>query len=467
MSFKMAAFRDGHAHPLFAGREALGPRVDGLQDISEILQVVKDYANSNPDQQWIVGGAYDRSLADTFMASWIDEVVSDRPVVLHASDHHTIWVNSKALELASLTGKAPQVAPGYLDVDENGFASGTLRESGAMELVLSVIPPLTMEQELQALSWAQEELLSLGIVHVQDAWIEPGMAEVYIEAAKRGLLKVRVNLGARITPENFVVSKDYFDELREEISKLANPLLTMKTAKFFADGVLGSATAAVIEPYDSTGENGEPVWDEKALSKACQDYSASGYQLHIHAIGDLGVRIALNAIESCGKLSLPAVIAHAELVSDEDIPKMAKLGVVANMQPLWARPDGMLLSCTKHIGQVRLDRLYRMRQMLDSGVRISFGSDWPVTSPAPLLGIQTAITRSLEGRAWTQDQRISLAEAIDAYTTQVLYQLQEADVEETITLSADPYQCAEDRISQIQVLEVRRGKQLLWARETP
>lgn len=464
MSYLHPAFRDGHAHPLFAGRESLGPRVDGLNSIQKIVEVVSKYAHENPEQYWIVGGAYDRSLERTFLASWLDIACKDRPVVLHASDHHTIWVNSKALELAGLQDSAPDVSPGFCDVDESGKPTGTLRESGAMDLVLSKIPALSMEQELRALDWAQEQMLAAGIVQVQDAWIEKGMTEIYLEALKRDKLKVRVNLAARITPENFYGDFQYFEDMRKRVRETDSDLLTFNTAKFFADGVLGSGTAAVLEPYVHNHSFGEPVWDTAELESATKHYAAAGYQLHIHAIGDRGVRTALDVIEKAPRTNFPAVIAHAELVDTQDIPRFAKLGVVANMQPLWARPDGMLLSCEPNLGRERLDRLYRMRDLLDSGATLSFGSDWPVSSVRPLEGIQAAVTRSYLGSdSWVPQQCISVEEALTAYTSKVLIQLNTTDFDECVHLSADPRETEPMAISEIRVERVTRAGVELWS----
>ncbi len=462
MSMRLPAFRDGHAHPIFAGREALGPQLDGIKSLEQILEAVGKFAQANPQTEWIVGGAYERSLADTFLSTWLDEVVPDRPVVLHASDHHTIWVNSEALRRAGALESFPEVFPGFADTDASGRPTGTLRESGAMDVVLSCIPPLSMQSELQALNWAQERLLSNGIVQVQDAWIERGMAEIYLEALSRNQLKVATNLAFRITPENFEVDLDYYLDLRSKIEEANSPLLTAKTAKFFADGVLGSGTASVLEPYLDTHSHGEPVWEKEQLQKAANLYAERGFQLHIHAIGDAAVRDALGVISNAPKTDLPSVIAHAELVSDEDVPRFAQLGVIANMQPLWARPDGMLLSCRPRIGD-RLEQMYKMRSLLAAGATISFGSDWPVSSVSPLEGIQTAVTRSYEGQTNNPSEAIAVQDALIAYTDAVKKQLGSKDLEETVLLSADPREVDPSEISSIDVLEVRRGKEVLFS----
>lgn len=424
------------------------------------MRQVKSWANQNPGD-WIVGGAYDRSLASSFLSSWLDAAVPDRPVVLHASDHHTIWVNSEALRRAGVLQAFPKVAIGHADLDDLGRPTGTLRESGAMEVVLSHVPPRSMTDELRALDWAQQEMLSFGITQVQDAWVEPGMAEIYLEALDSGRLRVATNLAFRITPENFEEDYEYFEKLRAEVASRSNPLLTLKTAKFFADGVFGSGTAAVLDPYIDGG-HGEPVWDEELLQKATAKYAVAGYQLHIHAIGDAAVRSSLDVIEKAPPSGLPSVITHAELVSDKDIPRFAALDVIANFQPLWAKPDSMLLSCKHWLGEDRLEQMYAMRSFLDSGVKVSFGSDWPVSSNNPLLGIRTAITREHEGSILAPEQTITLKEAFHSYTTAVTDQLGGSILDEHVVLSHSLAELPHAELGEVSVEAVLRNGEEIW-----
>ena len=426
------AFRDGHAHPIFAGREAAGPVVTTAKSIAEIQEVLTRYRKENPGQVWIEGGAYDRSIVDggLFLASWLDEAVSDVPVVLHASDHHTIWVNSKALEL--IPSPLPTLISGSVDVDASGAPTGVLREPQAMALVLDKAPAKTIEQEVAALAWADKVLAQQGIVQAQDAWITPGMTEIYLAAVSQGVLALDYNLAFKIEPHEWVKSIEFAIRDREKAVALGNSQLTANTCKFFADGVFGSGTASVLEPYlDDSHSHGEPLWAKSELEAACLKAAEAGFQLHIHAIGDAGVRQALDAVnfvqKRVGKPRLPNVIAHAELISDSDIVRFKELNVVANMQPLWAQADGMLISCVPRLGKSRIDQMYRMRDLIDSGATISFGSDWPVSSSNPILGIATAVTRqTAEAKpesGWVIEQAVTVAEAFDSYSRQVSYQL--------------------------------------------
>jgi predicted amidohydrolase YtcJ len=350
--------------------------------------------------------------------------------VLHASDHHTIWVNSKALEL--IPSPLPQLISGSIDVDTSGAPTGVLREPQAMALVLDKAPARTIEQEVDSLAWADKLLAKQGIVQAQDAWITLGMTEIYLAAVSQGVLALDYNLAFKIEPQHWKKSIEFAVADREKVIAAASPKLSAKTVKFFADGVFGSGTASVLEPYlDNLHSHGEPLWSEAELKAACLEAAKLGFQLHIHAIGDAGVRQALDAIEFAqeqqGKPKLPNVIAHAELISDSDIPRFAKLNVIANMQPLWAQADGMLMSCVPRLGMGRIDQLYRMRDLIDSGATIAFGSDWPVSSSNPLLGIATAISRTTSlgepTGGWVIEQAISAEEAINSYTANVEYQV--------------------------------------------
>lgn len=476
--FAFPAFRDGHTHPLFAGREAMGPVVTKAKSIQEIQTTLRAFREANPNHIWIEGGAYDRSIIEDglFLASWIDEVISDVPVVLHASDHHTIWVNTKALGL--IPSPIPAIVSGSIDVDSTGSPQGVLREPEAMALVLDSAPPKSMDTEIAALVWADKVLAGFGIVEAQDAWITPGMTEVYLEAVSKNLLLLDYNLAFKIEPHDWKNSIEFAQVDREKVRKLNHPGLSSKTVKLFADGVFGSGTASVLEPYlDDHLSHGEPLWTDVELQAACLAASKLGFQLHIHAIGDAGVRQALDAIEYvqliCGKPNLPSVIAHVELINTFDIARFSALGVVANMQPLWAQADGMLLSCVPRLGQARIDQMYRMRDLIDSGAAISFGSDWPVSSSNPILGIATAVTRQTAEQepagGWVPTQAITIAEAFGCYTEAVSFQLGGQQVDplgngqpcDFVVLDRNPFETPVQELREIKVLATyKRGKKI-------
>ena len=250
--FLMPGFIDGHAHPIFAGREARGPKVNNLQSVAEIKSEVARYAKENPNESWIIGGAYEAAIISggDFDAHWLDEVVSDRPVVLHAVDHHTIWVNSKALEIAGINSNSKDPDGGTIARRADGSPKGTLREPIAFDLILKHAPADSVESDLRAIKYACDELTSSGVTTATECWVEPPMAEAYIAAAKSGALTLDMHLAFLVTPQNWQEQVAYIQEMRAEISKLPEPnRLKANTIKFLTDGALSSGTAAMLDPY--------------------------------------------------------------------------------------------------------------------------------------------------------------------------------------------------------------------------
>jgi predicted amidohydrolase YtcJ len=432
--FLMPAFGDGHAHPLFGGLEGEGPDVGAAHSIPEIVAEVRRYAEANPDREWILGASYDGSLAESglFDARWLDEAVADRPVVLRAWDYHTVWCNSKALELAGIDATTPDPELGEITRREDGSPLGTLREWGAVELVTDIATARPMEERLRAVERFADYYLPRGVTWVQDAWIEPAELEVYLEAARTGRLGMRVNLALYADPRRFEEQLAWFETARRQVVDASSPLLTANTVKFFADGVVENETGALLEPYCSAlHKHGMSVWGADALAAAVRAVDALGFQVHIHAIGDAAVREALDAIESAIEQNGPRdrrpVIAHAQLVDESDLGRFAQLGVIPNMQPLWAQLDALMTVLTvPRLGDERADRQYQMRTIEASGARLAFGSDWPVSSGDPREGIAIAVTRqTVDGDpagGWTPHETLPVELALDAYSAGVAHQ---------------------------------------------
>jgi len=433
--FLMPGFIDGHAHPIFAGREALGPRVNNLQSVEEIKKEVARYANKNPNESWIIGGAYEAAIISSgdFDAHWLDEVVPDRPVVLHAVDHHTIWVNSKALEIAAITSKTKDPDGGTIARREDGSPKGTLREPIAFDLILKHAPADSVESDLQAIKYVCNELISVGVTTATECWVEPPMAEAYIAAAKSGALTVDMHLAFLVTPQNWQEKIAYIQEMRAEISKLPEPKrLKANTIKFLTDGALSSGTAAMLDPYlDNPESTGLKIWDDENLIAALTAYDLLKFQVHIHAIGDGANSQSLNAIEAMRRNNpiwdRRPVIVHAQLIAPTDLSRFKELGVIANFQPLWTYLDPMNKELIEpRIGSERNNRQYQLRTLLDLDTKMSFGSDWPVTSHKPLDAIFIPVLRKLpesKGEPWNINEAISLEESLTAYTANSAYQL--------------------------------------------
>jgi predicted amidohydrolase YtcJ len=435
-AFVIPAFLDGHAHPIFAGREAAGPKINGINTVEEIKAQVKAFALANPKTPWIIGGAYEAAIIEggDFDAKWLDEVVSDRPVVLHAVDHHTIWVNSKAIEVAGITSATKDPQGGTIARNSDGSAKGTLREPSAMALVLNHAPANTIESDIAAITYACAEYRKVGVIAAIDSWCEKDMARAYIAAAKTNQLTIAFNLSLLATPTTWSGDIDDFNEIREQCLELDNPSqLQANSIKFLLDGALSAGTAHLTQPYlDDPSSSGIAIWSDDELLNALVAYDALQYQVHLHAIGDAAVKQALDAIEAMQRINPPwdrrPVIVHAQLVRDEDLSRFAQLGVIANIQPLWCYLDPMNKELiAPRIGNERNNQQYRLRSMVKAGAMIAFGSDWPVTSHIPMQAISVPVTRTnaADGvtEPWVIEQALTMDESLSFYTKNAAYQL--------------------------------------------
>jgi predicted amidohydrolase YtcJ len=442
----LPGFGDGHAHPIFGGIETLFAPVRNKESVAEVLAAVAKWAADNPDAPWVRGEGYDPSIAPRgeFDAAWLDEIVSDRPVVLRAMDYHTAWVNTKALELAGITSDTPQPHDGEITLRPDGTPMGTLREWGAWQMVYNLLPELTTDQRIAAVQAASDAFASSGLTWGQDAWVEDDTLETWLTGANAGVLKFRVNLAWLAEPDGRWAKKlpDMIKH-RARVANEAPELITGNSVKFFADGILEGGTAAVLEEYcDCPGSHGIPNWSRAELIEAVSAVVREGFQPHIHAIGDAGVRNALDAIEAAinehGEANNP-VIAHCQLVDVADLERFKKLGVIANFEPLWAQlgPEQTVLTIPR-LGQERADHQYPIATLLNSETKLSFGSDWPVTTQVPMEGIGVAITRQTDdGKpegGWVPSERITISQAIAAYTHGVAVQASEAHLWGTLEI---------------------------------
>lgn len=429
----LPSFGDGHAHPLFGGYEFLGPQLKGVEGIDDIVNNVRTFADSHPELEWIVGGSYESWLAPNgeFDARWLDEAVPDRPVVLRATDYHTVWCNSVALERAGITAETPDPELGWIVRRPDGTPMGTLREWDAVDLVMTKVPAFSLDDQVRAIEITCRELASTGITWVQDAWVDPPMIEAYLEASRRGVLSIRFNLALRADPRTWREQLAWFEDARRRVG--SSDWLACDTIKFFADGVIEGATAAVVDGYtDDPHNHGMPVWDWAELRACVAAVDALGFQPHIHAIGDEGLTEALNAIEHAQSVNgstshARPVITHVQMLNPRDIPRFASLGVIANFESLWACNDPLQSELTApRIGPEREMWQYPIRSILDAGGHISMGSDWPVSSHNPLECLEVSVTRMVPGDTtigvWNPAERISVSEAISAYTAGCAYQ---------------------------------------------
>lgn len=467
------SFADGHAHPLFGGLEEMGPRIRSCTSVPEIVEAVGVWAREHPEQEWILGASYDATLAPEgiFDATWLDDAVPDRPVVLKSWDYHTVWVNSAALRAAGIDRDTPEPALGRIVRRSDGSPRGTLMEAGGIDLVLKVAPGYSLEDRVEALRSATARFAAAGVTWVQDAWVEPDDVPAYLTAATSGALSTRVNLAFRADPQDWTGQPALFDAARRRVREHGSHMLTANTVKFFLDGIIESRTAFMLDPYeDAPSELGLPNWLPDELQAAMATFDALGFQFHLHAIGDAAVQMALDALEVLERRNGPRdrrpVIAHLQVINPDDIPRLAKLGVVANFEPLWACSDDVMQLLTiPRLGSPRAEQQYPMASLAKAGIPLSFGSDWPVTGHHPLPGLATAVTRQtpdkLPAGGWIPTERVDIATALAAYTSGVSHQAFAEDEwgrlrpgmhADMTLLSADPLQIHQNHLGDIEVL---------------
>lgn len=429
----LPAFGDGHAHPLLAGRERRGPELRDAASVAEIVARVGAWA-ARSEAPWLVGGSYDATIVPggMFDARWLDAAVPDRPVVLHAWDYHTAWVNTAALREAGVDADTPDPPLGRIVRRDDGSPLGTLVERPAIDLVLDRAPHAAVAADVEALVWAGEQLAARGISWVQEAWTEAHDVPAWITAARSGRLRVDADLALRADPTRWPAQ---LAELRRTADAVAGePGLTCRTVKFFVDGIIENRTAHLLECYHDAETRGLPNWQPEHLRDAVAACDAAGFDVHLHAIGDAAVRAAIDAAEGIAdslRRGRRLTIAHAQVVDAADLPRLADLEVTFCFQPQWAMADAVMTDLTlPRLGPGR-ERQYRMRAAQAAGARLSFGSDWPVTSPDVLAGIRTAVTRQDADGAptggWQPDERLTVDDALDAATSGVAFQAGDQD----------------------------------------
>ena len=438
----LPGFRDGHMHPLWGGTETLdAPVTDGL-DLDDVLGRVRAHAEANPDAAWVVGHGYPCEVLPGAVgeAAWLDALVPDRPVALWASDHHTMWVNTAAMVAAGITDDTPDPEAGEIVRDADGHAVGTLREA-AMDLVAPLVPARSRRDKARGLWIALARMRGAGIVWAQEAALAPEDVTVYLDVQAEGQLTAGINIALRVDPQRWRDQRPAFVAARAaaasavaacDAARVPGARVTVSTVKFFADGVIESGTGALLEPYvDVPGSHGIANWTTDELAEAIAAFDADGFQAHIHAIGDAAVRRSLDALDRVEEVQGPrdrrSTIAHTQLVAADDLKRFAALNVIANFEPLWAQRSAVMTDLTEpRLGPERSLQQYPIATLLRSGAPISFGSDWPVSSMVPMEGIEVATTRQTpEGEpagGWLPQERLSLDEAIAAYTSGTAYQ---------------------------------------------
>jgi len=420
-------FNDAHIH-LMSGALSL-ERVDLIEDdsLAAVQARIRAFAARNAKNPWVLGrgwlyGSFPGGLPSR---EQLDVVVPDRPAYMECYDGHTGWANSKALALAGITRDTRDPANGVIVRDpKTGEPTGVLKEE-ATTLVESKIPVPTGEARYALLLRALSLLGSQGITSVQDAGFAPAELDADVPLLERaraeGRLTVRLRVSVRMAPGEVEAP------LRAALlwgARHDDPLLRFGAVKGFVDGVVEARTAAMLEPYPD-GSTGLPNWSPEALTAAVVAVDKAGLQVWLHAIGDRGVRMALDAHEAAlranGRADRRGRVEHIETISPADYPRFRALGVIASMQPLHANPDQNSETVwVPNAGPDRASRGFSWGNLERAGARLVFGSDWPVVTSDVRRGLYCAVTRKTrEGRprgGWLPEQAVSLENALRHYT---------------------------------------------------
>lgn len=472
----LPGFIDAHVHFSSGGFEISNVQLRDAATPEEFARRIGAHARKLPRGEWITGGTWDHELwGGTPLPSreWIDKATPEHPVFVSRYDGHMALANSLALRLAGVMRETPTPAGGTIVKDGNGEPTGLLKDA-AMALVERVIPAPSEEQLTRAIQAALGEARRLGVTSIHDMSSAADL-RVYQRLLGRGELTARIYA---ITPMQL-----WEAPARAGImAGFGNEWIRTGALKGFADGSLGSTTALFFEPFtDDPSTSGLPaamMFPEGNMLKLAQGADRAGLQLAIHAIGDKANRIILEVFDAVRKQNghRPARrwrIEHAQHIHPSDFGTFARLEVIASVQPYHAIDDGRWAE--KRIGRERCETTYAFRTFLDNRVRLAFGSDWTVAPLNPLQGIYAAVTRrTLDGKTpggWFPEQKISLAEAIEAYTMGSAYAefaekekgaITVGKLADIVVLDSDLFATPPERIKDVRVVATVGGGRVVY-----
>ncbi len=457
---------DSHTHIIGGGLQLARLKLRDVKSRAEFVNAVAERMKVSDKGKWVLGGWWSVESwthPETPNRSWIDPVTGDVPVFLVRMDGHQALVNSTALKLAGIDASGPSdPTGGEIERDpKTGEPTGILKES-ATDLVRSLIPESTTDQRYEALRQAMRHANSLGITSVHDM-SEPEDLPAFRRAHEEGTLTVRLTVYLH---DDWVSNIDGVKGF-----PINDDLLRIAGLKGFMDGTLGSRTALMREPYTDVppeapypcGQLTAFAADQRSFRHQVATVDKSGLQMAVHAIGDEANHLLLDAYEAAskngGRRNARYRIEHAQHLHVSDIPRFGELGVVASMQPFHKADDGRYAE--KRLGKKRLEGSYAYRRLLDSGVLIVFGSDWPVVTINPFSGIDSAVgARTLAGNVWLASHSLTLTEALRAYTVSPPKAIHREDrlgtievgkLADVVILNDDPFAMRSEKLAEVRV----------------
>ena len=477
----LPGFNDAHVHFVSGGMQLDNIQLNDASSAEEFARRIGERAKVTPKGEWIVGGNWDETKwnpPNIPTKELIDALTPDTPVFVSRYDGHMGLANSVALRLAGITARTSDPPGGTVVRDAQGNPTGALKDA-ATSYIDRVIPPLTHDQRLKIVKRALAYAASVGVTSVQHMVASYEDIGVYAELLERGELTTRVYAAPSITHVDDLVKLGIGHAF-------GGPYLRIGALKAFADGSLGSGTAYFYEPFLNQGSNRGLLSDEMHPISLMRDRymkaDAAGWQLCTHAIGDEGISTILDlyqeVIKAHGETDRRLRIEHAQHMAAKDFERFRQLHVIASVQPYHAIDDGRFAE--SHIGHDRASRTYAFRTFLDHGVRLAFGTDWEVAPLNPLLTVYAAVTRAtLDGKnpnGWFPEQKLSAAEAVEAYTMGSAYaEFQEREkgsittgkLADMVLLSDDIFSMDPEKIRDVRVLKTFVGGTLIFDAAAP
>lgn len=431
----LPGFIDTHTHFIWGSLARTRVALGDATSESEVGRRLARYARSHPSEQWILGGDW---VYDTFPASGpskalLDRVIPDRPVALDSFDGHSMWLNSRALALAGITRATPDIAKNGRTVGvivrdpATGEPTGVLKEV-AQNLALAVIPKPSRERLLSLVRDGMRVANTRGVTGVINASGDLDEMDLYHTLRSRGELSLRTTTAySNINGTPHTLSPAELADFEEARRRYTGDWVRAGIVKFFMDGVVEGHTAALLQPYaNEPGNRGRAYYPNNKYFKMLIELDRRGFAVMTHAIGDGAVREALDGYELAMKTNGPRDrrwrIEHIEVCDPNDVPRFGRLGIVASMQPYhWCCHDSRGDDAwSRNLGRARWSHGFEWRNILDAGATMVHGSDWPVVTIDPLIGIYSALTREdpngIPAGGWFPRQRLHLAEVLAGYT---------------------------------------------------
>ena len=415
---------DAHGHLLGLGANLLEVNLRDSKSAKHAASMVADYAFANTTQDWITGRGWNQELwSDRAFprAQDLDNVVSDRPVFLTRVDGHAAWVNSKAMALAGITKDTPSPVGGEILKDSDGNPTGVFIDNAAA-LIEAYLPSASSEIYEQQLHAAGEHLLANGVTAMHDAGVNREVYDFYLKEAVEGDLPVRIYAMISAT------DPDLKTLLANGPIRDKEDFLSIRSVKAYGDGALGSRGAALLSPYsDAPHQHGLLLTQPQDMTPLFTTVIGAGFQLNYHAIGDKANHVALNEFEktfaAIGGSELRNRIEHAQVIAPEDLARFAELDVLPSMQPTHATSDKNMAE--DRIGKDRMKGAYAWQTLLESGIPLPLGSDFPVELANPFYGLHAAVTRQDRNnqpvKGWYAHEALTLDQAFRGFTLDAAY----------------------------------------------